>query len=208
MDRDLAELQRAHEEDPADVELARRFEVALLRAGLQGELRARYRRKFSCPHPDATCRLGDRGARPAGCDACGLTPLLPRSRSALEAELRPGVILDLPDSAVDAALELLLERPAFHLAEEQPRSLCIRTRDREYGLVLAGLSVPGRRDAAIRILCDDLGMDAAEAEYLCSRTIVPVLKGATRAEAEALAARFRTAQINTRMTTRLRQGWS
>jgi len=207
MDRDLAELQRAHEEDPADVELARRFEVALLRAGLQPELRARYRRKFSCPQPDAICRLGDRGTRPAGCDACGLTPLSPRNQAALEAELRPGVFLDLPDSAVDAALDLLLENSAFHLADEQPRSLCIRTRNQEYGLVLAGLSVPGRRAAAVRILCEDLGMDPAAADQICRHAIVPVLKRATRAEAEALAARFRAANVNHRVLTRLRRGW-
>lgn len=71
-----------------------------------------------------------------------------------------------------------------------------------YGLVIAGLGVPAKKEAAVKIIQEVRGVSRAEAEDLCRSPVVPVLKQVALWRAEAAAARFVAAKINCRVTSK------
>ncbi|MBX3470031.1 MAG: hypothetical protein KF878_24405 [Planctomycetes bacterium] len=74
--------------------------------------------------------------------------------------------------------------------------------DEEYGLVVSGLSLPSKRDAAVQIIMQVRGMSEGEARDLCRSPVVPVIKKGTKAEVDAAEALFKDAKIQCRVTTK------
>jgi hypothetical protein len=101
----------------------------------------------------------------------------------------------------DRALDALVDQPGADLSANPP-ALCLVRLER-FGVVIAGLGLRSRYDAAVRILVE-LGADPATAEDLCSSPVVPALKGVSRERAEAAHARFVAAGISARVTEK---GW-
>jgi len=195
VDEEVLRLERALAEAPADAECAQRLEAALLRAGRRGEVLARYRAKYSCSQDDSGIgHLPRCGECERAVVRLGRPPDLAGHRERSEA-------LALDSEEWSLALEALLEDPQADLSAA-PRQLCLLSRGR-YGLVISGLGLRARRDAAIRIL-QDLGLDAAAAADLCRSPVVPVLKGVTEARALAVRDLFAAAQISVRVTQKRR----
>jgi hypothetical protein len=71
-----------------------------------------------------------------------------------------------------------------------------------HGLVLSKIAGEGKRQKAAELIAEIAGMTKDEALKLTDRTIIPVLKGVTREEAEAALARFQRSRISGRVTTR------
>ncbi|HZV01213.1 MAG TPA: protein kinase [Planctomycetota bacterium] len=71
-----------------------------------------------------------------------------------------------------------------------------------YGLVVSGLALKSKKEAAIAIICEIRGISKDEAYDLCRSPVVPVLKRVTKEEAEAAAEKFKAAKVNCRITER------
>jgi ribosomal protein L7/L12 len=71
-----------------------------------------------------------------------------------------------------------------------------------YGLVVSGLALKSKKEAAIAIICEVRGISKDEAYDLCRSPVVPVLKRVTKEEAEAAAEKFKAAKVNCRITER------
>ncbi|MCO5165646.1 MAG: hypothetical protein M9894_04660 [Planctomycetes bacterium] len=72
----------------------------------------------------------------------------------------------------------------------------------EFGLVVSGLSLPSKRDAAVQIIMRVRGMSEDEARDLCRSPVVPVIKKGTKAEVDEAEALFKEAKIQCRVTTK------
>jgi hypothetical protein len=84
------------------------------------------------------------------------------------------------------------------------RRLVRQPSDKEpvHGLVLSKVIGEAKRQKAAEIIAEVARIPKEEALKLTDRTIIPVLKGVTREEAEAALARFQRAKISGRVTTR------
>ncbi|RMG13656.1 MAG: hypothetical protein D6731_11740, partial [Planctomycetota bacterium] len=74
-----------------------------------------------------------------------------------------------------------------------------------YGLVISGLGLKSKKEAAIKIIMEVKGVPESEARDMCRSPVVPVLKGATKDEVEAAEAKFKAAKVNCRITTKKRK---
>ncbi len=196
MDDELQRLERAFAQATSDVDVARRLEVTLLRAGRLDDVVARYREKY-------TCRQEYSGlGRTPRCGECRRKVCRLRTPSDIAGHLRRGESLVLNPDEWPAALAALIDDPAADFSST-PRRLCLLARGR-FGLVISGIGLPGRRDAAIQIL-QDLGADRPMAEDMCRSPLVPVLRGVSESRANAVHARFVAAAINCRVTSKRRR---
>jgi hypothetical protein len=71
-----------------------------------------------------------------------------------------------------------------------------------YGLVVSGLELKSKKEAAIVIICEIRGISREEAYELCRSPVVPVLKQKTKEEVEAAEAKFKAAKVQCRITQR------
>lgn len=71
-----------------------------------------------------------------------------------------------------------------------------------HGLVLSKITGDAKRQKAAELIAEIANVSKEEALKLTDRTIIPVLKGVTREEAEAALARFTRSRISGRVTTR------
>jgi serine/threonine protein kinase len=75
-----------------------------------------------------------------------------------------------------------------------------------YGLMISGLTLRSKKEAAVNILATHRRMGRDEAYELCRSPVVPVLKRVTKSEAESLAEKFRAVGIQARVTERKDRG--
>ena len=68
--------------------------------------------------------------------------------------------------------------------------------------MISGLGVPSKKEAAVQIVMEVKGISLAEAEDMCRASVVPVLKNVTQDEAEEAKARFKSAKIICRVTSK------
>jgi ribosomal protein L7/L12 len=86
-------------------------------------------------------------------------------------------------------------------AKGKPAAKAAAAVDEEgYGLMVSNLSLKSKKEAAIAIICELRGMSREEAYDACRAAVVPVLKNATKEEAEAAAEKFKAAGITCRVT--------
>jgi serine/threonine protein kinase len=74
-----------------------------------------------------------------------------------------------------------------------------------YGLVISGLGLKSKKDAAVKIVMILKGIDEKQARDMCRSPVVPVLKGVSKEEADGAAAQFKAAKVNCRVTTKKRR---
>jgi hypothetical protein len=71
-----------------------------------------------------------------------------------------------------------------------------------HGLVLSKITGEARRQKAAELISEMKRIPRDEAMKLTDRTIIPVLKGVSKEEAEAALKRFERSKISGRVTTR------
>lgn len=76
--------------------------------------------------------------------------------------------------------------------------------DGDHGLVLSRIADPDKKEEAAAIIAEVKGCSVEEARRLTDRTIIPVLKGVSREEAELHLEKFKKVKIAGRVTTRQR----
>lgn len=101
---------------------------------------------------------------------------------------------------------------AFNPAQKRPsgeRAAAVKRTTREpgseepvHGLVLSKITGDGKRQKAAELIAEIAKVSRDEALKLTDRTIIPVLKGVTKEEAESALARFQRSRISGRVTTR------
>ena len=72
----------------------------------------------------------------------------------------------------------------------------------DFGLVISGLGLKSKKEAAIKVIMEIRGMSEDEARDLCRQPVVPVLKRVTKPEAESAMAKFKAKKINCRINKR------
>lgn len=205
MDRELAAARRAFEEAPESEAAARRLEAALLRAGDREAVRRRYRARFARVGQP---RVADPERPDVACPACGgpLFPVADAGATLAAAAAAGRCLLAGPDAeSLAAALEALVDAPAVSFAAadpERPPHLVLDAHD--WGLIVSGLGLRARREAAVEVLQRLRGLSPAEARDLCRSPVVPVCKKVSLGRAAAAAARFREAGITHRITRKRR----
>ena len=70
-----------------------------------------------------------------------------------------------------------------------------------FGVVISGLSLKSKKDAAVEIIMKIKGVSEAEAEDMCRSPVVPVLKNVSSEEAEEAKDLFKAAKVNVRVTS-------
>jgi hypothetical protein len=85
-----------------------------------------------------------------------------------------------------------------------PATACQRCEERshDFGLVISGLGLQAKREAAVALVKVLGGLDEAHARDMCRSPVVPVLKRTTEDACRAALARFKAAGVNVRMTQR------
>lgn len=120
MDERTEELRRRHEASPADVEAARAYEAALLRAGRHDAVRALYRLKFACPVSWSTMEpTVDPKVR--RCDQCTRSVHAVATPGEFLTMAALGACVAFHPGQLEAAVEAMIADPARHAAQEPGR---------------------------------------------------------------------------------------
>lgn len=125
MDDTLERLRREHEATPADVEVARRYEAALLRAGDRQAARDLYRWKFQCPLSYVDDLTGDPwDPHVRRCDQCQKEVFYVTTPEALAEKVALSACVAIDPRLVDAG-EVLIQAEQVHPAQEEGRPFCL-----------------------------------------------------------------------------------
>lgn len=197
MDDELQRLERAFAQATSDVDVAQRLEATLLRAGRLEDVAARYREKYTCSQEYSG--LG----RAPRCAECRRTVTRLGTPPDFSGHWARGESLSLDPGEWPAALAALIDNPLTDFSSN-PRSLCLLVRG-PFGVVISGLGLRARREAAIEIL-QDLGAERSTAVDMCQAPVVGVQQGVSESRANAVHARFVAAGINCRVTRRTPRG--
>ncbi len=120
MDERTEELRRRHEASPADVEAARAYEAALLRAGRHDAVRALYRLKFACPVSWSTMEpTFDPKVR--RCDQCARSVHAVATPGEFLSMAARGECVAFHPGQLEAAVEAMIADPTRHPAQEPGR---------------------------------------------------------------------------------------
>ncbi|MBL4849150.1 MAG: hypothetical protein JKY65_26800, partial [Planctomycetes bacterium] len=71
-----------------------------------------------------------------------------------------------------------------------------------FGVVISGLSLQSKKDAAVDIIVELKGCSRSEAEDMCRSPVVPVFKNVSEDEANNAKAQFKAAKVNCRVTSK------
>lgn len=138
MDEGLRKLEREVEAAGADVELARRYDHALLRAGQQEVVAQRYRAKFVCPLRFSELgRTEDAWVR--DCGQCQRQVRYCKTAGELAESVAAGHCVAFRRSDMPGVLVTLAKAPALHSAQEPTRP-CVVNSELEW--VDLGAGVP------------------------------------------------------------------
>ncbi|MGE4143259.1 MAG: hypothetical protein AB7N76_21680 [Planctomycetota bacterium] len=74
-----------------------------------------------------------------------------------------------------------------------------------YGVVISGLGLKSKKDAAVKVVMQIKSCSEGEAQDLCRASVVPVLKAVGKEEAEEAEALFKAAGITCRVTSKKRR---
>jgi hypothetical protein len=123
VDDELQQLERAHQQDPADIGLARRLKALLLRSGKREEVQLRYKLGFVCkvswdsmgPTPDPQVRH---------CDTCKKDVHTATTYAEFEAHAAKGHCVSVEPRRLPLVLDKLIDVPELGLSRD-PKDPCL-----------------------------------------------------------------------------------
>lgn len=115
MDDELQHLERAHQQDPADLGVARRLKALLLRSGRREDVRLRYELGFVCQVGwDSMARTADPQVR--HCGTCRRDVHTATSYAEFEAHAAHGRCVSVEPRRLPLVLDGLIDAPELGLA--------------------------------------------------------------------------------------------
>jgi len=124
VDQDLSELERRARANPEDRDLADRLDRALLRAGRDEQVQARYRFKFQCPLRFEDLQASGDDLTQRSCARCERSVRLVRTPEELAERVAAGECVAIPQDSLAAGCLELAESPDVSSAS-QPGRPCV-----------------------------------------------------------------------------------